>query len=222
MGRVNFEKMYRHLYRATRKAEEVDASRGSYICLPGVGSPDGAEFQRAVDAMYAVAHMLRSEMRTMVGIDFSIPKLECLWLEHQPDSMVPSQQQWRLLIRIPDEVSAADVKRARESVTMSTDFDTSRIRRFSWTEGHALQAIHVGPYENLGTTSMKLMDRAEQLGYRPRGSVHEVYLNSPNRVGPSDLQTIVRIPVERSHLSHSRRQTMRDRPGSHSRRRRHE
>lgn len=214
MQRVNLEKAYRNLYQATRKPEEVQASRANYLCIPGRGGPESDAFQDAIDALYAVAHALQKEIARTARIQFKLPKLECLWPHGGRGTMPAAQLEWQLLIRIPDSVEAMDIKIVREALRGQSNLPVAAVRRYSTTEGYALQSVHVGPYDSLGDTVLMLMDAAERMGYRARGTVHEVYLNSPHQVPPRDLQTIVRIPVEHSSLDRGRGPSLRGRPTS--------
>ncbi|MEZ5411230.1 MAG: GyrI-like domain-containing protein [Acidimicrobiales bacterium] len=58
--------------------------------------------------------------------------------------------------------------------------------------GPAVQALHQGPYENVGDTITKIGRFANANRYEPVGPHHEIYLTDPRVTKPSYLRTIVR------------------------------
>ena len=76
--------------------------------------------------------------------------------------------------------------------------DTSTVKRVSWTEGTALQTLHVGPYGKVGETYKRVVAEASEAGYQCVGIGHAVYLRDPRRVAPARLETIVRVTVKKT------------------------
>ena len=58
--------------------------------------------------------------------------------------------------------------------------------------------VHLGPYEQLGSTWMQI--RTQLLpasGHRRRpGTSYEIYWNDPSQVPPAELKTEIRVPIE--------------------------
>jgi len=50
--------------------------------------------------------------------------------------------------------------------------DTSTVKRVSWTEGTALQTLHVGPYGKVGETYKRVVAEASEAGYQYVGIGH--------------------------------------------------
>ena len=63
------------------------------------------------------------------------------------------------------------------------------------TEGHCIQALHVGPYDQEIQTTAKLMEFITISNLGLRGLHHEIYLNDFTKVTPDRLKTIVRYPI---------------------------
>jgi hypothetical protein len=62
--------------------------------------------------------------------------------------------------------------------------------------GPALQFMHVGPHDRLGTTIDKAFAWAAVHGYKPKDRLMEEYLSDPGATPPDQMQTRVTIPVE--------------------------
>jgi len=194
--RIDFKKIHPELYRATRKIEEVRAARGTFLAFDGVGDPAGPAFQDAIGKLFALAFTAKFTIKGAGGIDFSIPALECLWFD-DPKEKPKEEWRWRLLIRIPDAVTARDLLPVRKSLAERKGLDTKAVKRITWTEGWALQILHVGPYERLCEAYAAVGAAIAERGLTCGGLGHDIYLSDPRRTAAEKLRTIVRMPVRR-------------------------
>ncbi|MEW6367461.1 MAG: GyrI-like domain-containing protein [Acidobacteriota bacterium] len=194
---IDLRKLHEELYRAKPAIQEVAAGKGTYLAVDGAGEPGGKGFQDAIMKLFSLVYTAKFMLKREGLIDFSIPSLECLWPD-DPKTKPMTEWRWRLMIRIPDEVTRAHLAPARKSLAERKGTDTKDVRRVSWKEGMALQVLHVGPYEKLGETYNALVSAAAERGYDCAGPGHEVYLSDPRRTAPERLKTIVRIAVRRA------------------------
>jgi hypothetical protein len=197
VAKIDFRKTHPDLYRATAKVVPIRVSRGTFLARDGVGTPGGAEFQEAIGQMYSLAYTAKFSMKKAGGGDFAVPALECLWLD-DPSSKPKEEWRWRLMLRIPDHVSSRDLEAVRKALMDRKSLDTSAVKRVAWTEGTALQTLHVGPYDTVGETYKRVFAAAAGTGYACVGIGHEVYLSDPRRVAPARLKTIVRVAVKKA------------------------
>jgi hypothetical protein len=204
METIDFGKQYRELYHAGRKVQEVHAERGAFLRVTGRGEPGGEAFQRAIEALFSVAYTLKFQLKGAGVLDFKVPKLECLWDTDDVEGTPPEDWEWRLQIRIPDVVTGAQVGAARKAVKAKGAVDPALVRRTSWKEGLALQVMHVGPYDQVGASCEQLAVTVQELGYRQRGPVHEVYISDPRRTAPERLRTVVRMPISHPRPAYAR------------------
>ena len=204
MKKIEFAKELKDLYSATSQIEEVTAERGVFLGVDGQGEPGGEAFQIAFEQLYPLAYTLRFSLKTAGALDFTVSKPECLWFVDDPKNTPLSDWGWRLLIRIPEEVTNAQLKDARKTIREKKDLDTSAVKRRSWREGRALQVLHVGPYEKLEETYKRLCAHAQELGYKIKQPGHEIYLSDPRRTAPEKIKTIVRLPVAHPRPGYAR------------------
>ncbi len=184
------------LYRAKRSVEEIDAGRGTFLTFDGTGEPGGELYQEAIGKLYSLAYTTKFMLKHAGVLDFGITNLECLWFE-DPAKKPRSEWEWRLQLRIPEEVTSAHLADARKVLKDRKGADLTGVRRRSWTEGRAVQVLHVGPYDTIHQTYRALGEYVEAHGLKLKGPGHEVYLSDPRRVAPERLKTIVRMPVAR-------------------------
>jgi hypothetical protein len=204
MQTIDFAKEHRELYHAGKKVQEIDAQRASYLRVKGKGAPGAEAFQRAIEALYSVGYTLKFQLKHGGELDFKVPKLECLYDLGDAGETPPDQWEWRLQLRIPDQITADQVRAAKSAVKAKGQVDPADVRRTSWKEGRAVQVMHVGPYDQVGTSYRLLKETARELGYRERGPCHEIYISDPRRTAPEKLKTIVRMPISHSRPSYAR------------------
>lgn len=67
-----------------------------------------------------------------------------------------------------------------------------------WEAKEVARAVHVGPYEKVGDTIMRLGEWIASQGYKPDGPVFERYLDmDPGQTDPAKLRSEIWIPVRR-------------------------
>ncbi len=195
LEKIDFAKSHKELYTASAKIKEVKADTATFLTYHGKGEPGGRIFQEGIQQLYSLAYTTKFMLKNQQKLDFAVSKLECLWHMQNPDKIPREQWTWQLLLRIPDAVTAADLKRASKEIREKRQIDTAGVTRLRWKEGRCLQMLHVGPYDELGC-SYGLLDRhARQMGLMPACPAHEIYISDPRRVAPARLKTIVRLPV---------------------------
>ena len=194
--KVDFKASHPELYRARKSMEEIRVEKGTYLVVDGQGAPGGREYQEAIGQLFSVGYTLKYFLRGAGVVDFTIPALECLWLD-EPGTRPLAQWRWRVMVRVADQVKAGDVTAAKKQVREKKGLDVSAVKRVTWSEGRALQVLHVGPYDAVEHAYRALLEEVSRRGLRRVGVGHELYLNDPRRVGPERTKTIVRVAVRR-------------------------
>lgn len=176
-----------------------------FLMIDGKGDPGGANYARALAALYPVAYAMKFAAKAKAA-DFVVSPLEALWWADDPSVFVSGQRdawQWTVMIRMPDYLDAGDFTAARDAAQLKQakkpDVDVSaldELRFASASEGDCLQILHIGRYSDEAPTLADLHDRLmpeQRLTFN--GPHHEVYLSDPRRVAPDRLKTLLRQPV---------------------------
>lgn len=195
-AKLDLRKQHPEGYAATRAPALVDVGPGKYLAVAGKGKPGGPEFQQAVASLYSTAYTLKFQGKA-AGRDFKVAPLEGIWEVN--DEMGPEafgRLPWRLLLRVPDRVAKADLRRASEALAAKGKAPPCPVTLERLDEGPCVQALHVGPYDKERDTVAALQSFARAHGYKPRGTHHEIYLSDPGRTPPGRLRTILRHPVK--------------------------
>ncbi|MEV5833925.1 GyrI-like domain-containing protein [Nocardia sp. NPDC052112] len=183
--KLDLAKSDRHYYDATTEPELRTFDTYGYLTVTGSGAPLGEQYTEAVQALYRTAYGAK-KIAKADGRDFVVPKLEGQWWVNsdEPPLSVPREQwQWKLMIRMPDVVTA-------EMVSGAT------FERL--TEGAAIQVMHIGPYATEPETLARMEAFMAAEGLLMNGRHHEIYLSDPRRSRAANIRTILRHPVRRA------------------------
>jgi hypothetical protein len=184
-------------YVAPKAPTIVRVGPARYLSVSGRGDPNGAGFGAAVAALYGVAFTIKMAKKA-ARRDFVVAKLEGLWWGGRRGKLLidspRSTWRWKILIRVPTFVGAADLVRARrELVRRGKSGGTVRLEALR--EGRVIQLLHVGPYTSEHESLGRMAEFARAHRLRLFGRHHEIYLSDPRRVAAAKLRTILRRPV---------------------------
>ncbi len=199
--RIDLYKLHKDEYAATGHPQLVATGSAVYLAIEGQGEPGGDAFSAAVGALYAVAYTVKMTRKFGGEQDYGVGKLEAQWWSATPHcDFGPGGDRrrwcWKLMIRTPEFVKAAELRRAVEVLKKrGKGAETDRVRLETLKEGRCVQALHVGPYDEESVTIEKMTAFAQGKKLRLDGRHHEIYLSDPRRVPPARLKTILRHPV---------------------------
>jgi hypothetical protein len=199
-GKIDLFKEHKAEYKATAKPGFVEVGPAQYLMIDGQGAPGGAAFEECIGALYAMAFTIKMTRKFAGQGDYTVCKLEALW--YTTDSSddfanIPQEQWcWTLMIRTPECVGQADLDKAVIALLDKGKAEAVKeVRLEKLNEGKCVQALHVGPYDQVGEAIEKMQALADENGLSFTGRHHEIYLSDPRRVAPEKLKTIVRRPV---------------------------
>ena len=199
MKKTDLVKQDKEYYSAKKKPEIREFSELNFLTISGKGEPAGIEFTKAVEALYPLAYGVKNSYKTQ-EMDFVVPKLEGLWWVNSEKNAleVPkSEWYWKLLIRLPDFVTAENFERAKTSVIKKKRIEKlSEIFFEKITEGKCVQIMHIGPYSTEPETINLMNEFMIQNGLSENGLHHEIYISDPRKTEPEKMKTILRQPVQ--------------------------
>ena len=201
MQKIDFKKELKHLYRpATRKIAAVDVPSMNFLMIDGEGGPNAPAFGEAIEALYPLSYALKFMVkRGEMEIDYGVMPLEGLWWADDMTVFTSgdkSQWKWTLMIMQPEFISRSMGDEATDAVMQKKQPDAlPRVRFESFTEGRAVQTMHVGPFSEEGPTIEKLHAAIEELDCSRSGKHHEIYLSDMRRAAPEKWRTVLRQPM---------------------------
>lgn len=205
MSKIDFKKEYKELYAPPKKFVVVDVPEMLFLMVDGHGDPNVAsEYQKAVEALYAVAYKLKFISKKQLVKDYTVPPLEGLWwaedLASFSSARDKSQWNWTMMIMTPDWITPEMFAEALDQVRKGKNpaaLDKVRLERYH--EGLSVQTMHIGSYDDETPTLLKLhSEYLPENGYVENGKHHEIYLSDPRQVAPEKLKTILRQPIRKA------------------------
>jgi hypothetical protein len=183
-----------------REWQLVEVPPQQFVAVDGVGDPNtSADYVRAVEALYAVAYTVKFASKR-AGRDFVVGPLEGLWWSPDPSVFTTRAKEswhWRMLISMPDWVTADQVKESTDAALAKKKLPTiADVRHETLREGTAAQVLHIGSYDDETPLLTLLHDE-----YLPANNLtltglhHEIYLGDPRRTAVEKLRTVIRQPV---------------------------
>lgn len=189
----------------------VEVPEWSFLAIDGEGDPNIAPaYAQAVRALYALSYGLKFRAKNLPGREHAVGPLEGLWWADDMAAFTRRDKgswKWRMMIRQPDWISAADLDAVRETVLKKAEKasdvapdagSVNAVRLVRHAEGLSAQALHVGSYDDEAPLLADLHVRyMPDNSLAPSGHHHEIYLGDPRKTAPEKLKTILRQPVVR-------------------------
>ncbi len=199
MTSIDLKKTYCEHYRAKPAPSVVEVPARPFLMIDGSGDPNTSpEYAAAIQALYPLAYGLRAAVKGATGDAYTVMPLEGLWWTEDMrdfDSDDKSNWLWTAMICLPDAVTPAMVDEVLPAVTADKNLTSgAKARVETFTEGTAVQILHVGPYADEAPTIDKLHRFIVDNGYAFSGKHHEIYLSDARKVDPAKLRTIIRQP----------------------------
>jgi hypothetical protein len=204
----DFKKEYREFYFPKDKPSIVDVPAMNFVAVRGCGNPneEDGEYQEAIGLLYGISFTVKmSKMgdRRIDGyFDYVVPPLEGFWWQDGVAGIDYSSKEtyrWISLIRLPSFVTEDVFNWAKEEAFRKKGADYSKVEFLTYSEGLAVQCLHVGPYDDEPATIKIMTEYAESQGYRTdinEGRFHhEIYLSDARRTAPEKLRTVIRHPI---------------------------
>jgi hypothetical protein len=207
MEKIDLTKLYKSYYTAKSTPELVEIEAATFLSITGKGNPSSQEFANSIQALYATAYAIKFSYKTQ-NQDFVVAKLEGLWwydeakygtpsIEEAPQKIPRSEWEYRLLIRMPDFVTADAVQNAKQQVIAKKNISlAANVELYPMHEGKTLQILHIGPFETEPESLLKMLTFIEANKLAKNGLHHEIYLSDFRKTPPEKLKTILREPVK--------------------------
>ncbi len=204
----DLKKLFKTYYSSKTKPEVVTLDGAHYISINGKGDPSKIEFSDNIQALYSVAYVAKFIAKEL-NADFVVPKLEAQWwydekkypdlsIETAPKKVSRDEWEYRLLIRMPAEVTPGMIADAKVAAVDKKGIENAAsVAHMSAEPLTAVQMLHVGPFDTEPESLLLLKAYMAEHGYERAGLHHEIYLSDFRKTAPEKLKTILREPVRK-------------------------
>jgi hypothetical protein len=204
MPDLELKRRFGRLYKpSATEPSLVDVPRLRFLMLDGTGDIGEPPHQDAVAAIYALAYAVKFSAKKRLDVSYPVMPLEALYFDAEDRDEVTPQMRatlpLRLMIMLPDEVSAEFVDEVRARVAAKKQLERlADIRVATFSEGSAVQVMHLGPYAEQPATVERLLRFAANNELDVTGAHHEIYIGDHAKSAPEKLRTVVRYGVKRA------------------------
>ncbi|MNX91758.1 Bacterial transcription activator, effector binding domain [compost metagenome] len=207
MEKLDLTKQYKAYYTAGNEPQLLEIPPAQFLSISGKGDPSEKPYLEKIQALYGTAYTLKF-MNKALGKDFVVAKLEGLWkfdtekypgltMEEAPLKVPRSEWNYRMLIRMPDYVTAGQLEKAIQQIIAKKQIQLANdVELHQMQEGKVVQMLHIGPFANEPETLQKMMEFIQEKNLQKNGDHHEIYLSDFNKTAPEKLRTILREPVK--------------------------
>ncbi len=207
MQKTDLTKLYKPYYTAKNEPAVIEIEEAAFVSITGQGNPSGSDFAASLEALYPVAYAIKFGQKAQ-GKDFAVAKLEGLWwfdekkykgvgMNEAPQQIPRSEWYYRMMIRMPDFVTAGDVKEAAALVADKKKLALAKsVEFFTLKEGKCVQMLHVGSFGREPETLAVMEEYMGKQGFKRNGLHHEIYLSDFRKTPEDKLKTILREPVK--------------------------
>lgn len=209
MEKLDYKKRFKELYQPKAIPSVIDVPKMTFIAIDGRGNPNDekGEYQLAVEALYALSYAIK--MMPKSGnipadyFEYVVPPLEGLWWFADSDEVDYSSKSkfcWTSMIRQPEFVTEEIFEAACEmTAKKKPKINLSKARLLTFAEGHCVQCMHQGSFDDEPATLEKMKAFMTEHGLQSDLSDtrrhHEIYLSDPRKVDISKKKTVLRYPV---------------------------
>jgi hypothetical protein len=205
------------LYQPRQEPSLIDVKTAWLLMIEGKGNPneEQGEYALAVETLYALSYAIKMNKTALANlpgyVDYVVAPLEGLWWFDDPNlafdvAVHKDAFRWIMMIRQPDFIGPKEFETARAAVMKKKPhLKASQVRFQAYTEGKAVQAMHVGPYDDEPKTLSSMRRYLDEIGERealgslsPEGILrthHEIYLSDPRKTAPEKRKTVLRHPL---------------------------
>jgi len=198
------EKQY---YLPKTKPEVIHIPTFQFLTIDGEGNPNSDTFPDYIQALYTLSYAIKMTLKKGNQpegyYDYAVYPLEGIWdikaeARKTFDGTINKDDLvFKLMIRQPDFVEGGFVKEMMEQTKKKKLALLEEVKFEKITDGHCIQMLHVGSYDN-EPESFKLMEEfAEKEKLKRLSKVHrEIYLSDFRKVAAEKLKTVLRFKVE--------------------------
>ncbi|MEI6520549.1 MAG: hypothetical protein WCO98_11015, partial [bacterium] len=147
---------------------------------------------------FSLSYTIKFMVRNDIGIDYGVMPLEGLWWMQNDAIFNVAQRdkwQWTLMIMQPEYVTFDVINKAiKKLMTKKPSEYLLKLKFCEYSEGEAMQIMHIGPFADEGPNIVKIHDEILKSGHQLCGKHHEIYLSDFRKTAPDKLKTVLRQP----------------------------
>jgi len=207
--KIDYKKTFKSLYLPKGKPEIIDVPKMKFIMISGTGDPNNEEFEKSVEALYALSYAVKMSYKTkdvpLGYYEYTVFPLEGIWdlVDLTLSEKDKNNFKYTIMIRQPDfltdewfEKFLAQTKKKKPNPFLE------KAVLGEMTDGLCCQMMHIGSYDDEPESFAKMQLYCEEQGYIRINKTHrEIYISDPRRTDTAKMKTVLRFIVEKSAIN---------------------
>lgn len=188
-------------YTASSEAQSAQIAPTQYVAINGQYDPMNVQssYHAKAESIYFLLSIIQQQPESPA---FEIPALDTLWYTEEGvkfEDMSKEEWTWKMMLPLPMEITPSIFEKAKTQA-LNIQPNNLFLKDFELTlleENEVVQILHIGLYETIPESVEKIHAYMEQHNLAQAGVHHDIYLNNPQEVEVTALETIIRIPVQK-------------------------
>jgi len=205
MQKIEYKKHFKQLYMPKDMPNIIDVPKMSFICVEGSGDPNGEEFSKNIEILYALSYAVKMSYKSKdvpAGYyEYTVFPLEGVW--DLVDKNLPHTNKdnlkYNIMIRQPDFLTDELFERFKaETEKKKPELNINKAMFADIYEGLCVQMMHKGSYD-AEPESFKIMEQfCKDNGYKRTDLTHrEIYISDPRKTEESQRKTVLRFKISK-------------------------
>lgn len=205
MQKIEYKKHFKQLYLPKDMPNIIDVPKMSFICVEGAGDPNGEEFSKNIEILYALSYAVKMSYKSKdvpAGYyEYTVFPLEGVW--DLVDKNLPHTNKdnlkYNIMIRQPDFLTAELFERFKaQTEKKKPELSIGNAMFEDIHEGLCVQMMHKGSYDD-EPASFKIMEQfCKDSGYTRTDLTHrEIYISDPRKTEESQRNTVLRFKINK-------------------------
>jgi hypothetical protein len=171
------------------------------LAINGAGPRGAGDFRLATTLLWTVGDIVRSKLLRTRRRESVKPLLEVTWkvepgltVDEVIEALSSPSPRWRQMIELPQAATESMVVEAIDEARRLGGRDYALVRSIHFTEGSAVQILHLGNDDELWSIR-KLFEFVGESGFVVGGDLHELVVADATAVGRARARSILRVPI---------------------------
>lgn len=205
MQKIEYKKHFKELYIPKDMPSIIDVPKMSFISVKGAGNPNGKEFSKNVEILYALSYAVKMSYKSsdvpQGYYEYTVFPLEGVWdlVDKNLSHTDKDNLKYNIMIRQPDFLTDKLFERFKaEALKKKPELDIDKAMFEDIHEGLCVQMMHNGSYDDEPKSFKIMQEFCADNGYARSDLTHrEIYISDPRKTEESQRKTVLRFKISR-------------------------
>lgn len=205
MLKIEYKKHFKELYLPGKVPSVIDVPKMRFVCVEGQGDPNGEEFSKNVEILYALSYAVKMSYKSSDApagyYEYTVFPLEGVWdlIDKNLPHTNKNNLKYNIMIRQPDFLNTELFEKFKTQIAKKKpELNIDKARFEDIGEGLCVQMMHIGSYDD-EPKSFEIMEQfCCDNGYMRAQQTHrEIYISDPRKTEETERKTVLRFKIHK-------------------------